>query len=93
MVKWPHGIYMLLISVPLGMKGEIWFKGLGIPLGVLLGFEINHRVYAAVAQHYSMSNTGWQVAWIAFAVILSMVFGTVIFFNNYLDILLLQKVW
>jgi len=63
---------MILIGIPLGLKGEIWFKWLGIPLGILIGFNINRQIYSAVAQSYTMPDTGWQVAWMAFAVIWAM---------------------
>lgn len=74
-MKWPIGIYMILISIPLGLKGEMWFHWLHIPLGVLIGCSVNRQIYSAVAQHVVMNDKGWQVAWLAFAIILSMIFG------------------
>ena len=79
-MKWPIGVFMILVAIPLGLKGEIWFKWLGIPLGVLIGCAVNRQIYSAVAQHVVMNDSGWQVAWLAFAVILSMIFGIVSYF-------------
>ena len=79
-MKWPIGIYMILISIPLGLKGEMWFHWLHIPLGVLIGCSVNRQIYSAVAQHVVMNDKGWQVAWLAFAIILSMIFGIVSYF-------------
>lgn len=73
--RWPIGIYMILISLPLGFKGLEWFTPwLSIPLGLLCGFEVNHRIYAASAQYNPEVSTG--AGWIALWVILGIVLAT-----------------
>jgi len=62
---------MILLGIPIGMKGYVWFTPwLCIPLGILAGFEINHWIFASINQYYGYSGAGWTILFIVIMLVL-----------------------
>lgn len=80
---------MILIGLPLTIKGYAWFTPyLSIPLGILLGLEFQHKIYSASMEGVQ-STAGWSVLWITVAIIFAAAFSVTFWFFRKLGAALL----
>jgi len=88
-LKWPVGIYMVLIGIPLCFKGYAWFTPwMAIPLGLLLGFEFEHKIQSASMEGVQ-ATAGWNILWITVAILFATAFCVVFWFLKKLGAALL----
>lgn len=88
-LRWPVGIYMILIGIPLCFKGYAWFQPwMAIPLGILLGLEFEHKIQSASMEGVQ-ATAGWNVLWITVAILFAAAFSVVFWFLKKLGAALL----
>jgi hypothetical protein len=88
-LRWPVGIYMILVGIPLCFKGYAWFQPwMAIPLGILLGLEFEHRIQSASMEGVQ-ATAGWNVLWITVAILFAAAFSVIFWYLKKLGAALL----